>query len=80
MTDEKPFFKICIQKAKTPQEWESMQADYIQNALEMNAYAKRLEYTLRAYSCGCKENECEVKPKYAPLKCGWSARQALEGK
>jgi hypothetical protein len=37
----------------------------------------KLETALRHYACGCKENECQVKPKYAPLKCGWPARQAL---
>jgi hypothetical protein len=41
---------------------------------------EQLETALRHYACGCKENECEVKPRYAPLKCGWPARKALEGK
>jgi hypothetical protein len=44
---------------------------------QQNKRIEQLEAALRHYACGCKWNECQVKPKYAPLKCGWPARQAL---
>lgn len=56
------------------------EATLVRRLADFNSRIEQLESALRHYSCGCKENECEVKPKYAPLKCGWPARQALEGK
>jgi hypothetical protein len=42
---------------------------------------EELKATLSHYACGCKEDKCTPeKPRYRDLKCGWPARQALEGK
>jgi hypothetical protein len=42
---------------------------------------EELEAALSHYTCGCKEDKCTPeKPRYRDLKCGWPARQALEGK
>jgi hypothetical protein len=42
---------------------------------------EELEAALSNYTCGCKEDKCTPeKPRYRDLKCGWPARQALEGK
>lgn len=42
---------------------------------------EELEAALSHYACGCKEDKCTPeKPRYRDLKCGWPARQALEGK
>jgi len=42
---------------------------------------EELETALSNYTCGCKEDKCTPeKPRYRDIKCGWPARQALEGK
>ena len=42
---------------------------------------EELEAALSHYSCGCKEDKCTPEePRYRDIKCGWPARQALEGK
>jgi hypothetical protein len=42
---------------------------------------EKLEAALSNYTCGCKEDKCTPeKPRYRDIKCGWPARQALEGK
>ena len=42
---------------------------------------EELEAALSHYACGCKEDKCTPeKPRYRDIKCGWPARQALEGK
>jgi hypothetical protein len=50
----------------------------------MDAAADRieeLEAALSHYVCGCKEDKCTPeKLRYRDIKCGWPARQALEGK
>ena len=46
-----------------------------------NDRIKELQTALSHYVCGCKEDKCTPeKPRYRDIKCGWPARQALEGK
>jgi hypothetical protein len=48
---------------------------------KLEARIEQLEAALSHYACGCKEDKCTPeKPRYRDIKCGWPARQALEGK
>ena len=54
---------------------------YNDDAVDAIARIKELQAALSNYTCGCKEDKCTPeKPRYRDLKCGWPARQALEGK
>ena len=42
---------------------------------------ERLRKALQFYTCGCKEDKCTPdKQRFRDIKCGWVAREALEGK
>ena len=42
---------------------------------------ERLREALQFYTCGCKEDRCTPdKQRFRDIKCGWVAREALEGK
>lgn len=80
MSEANPL-KICIQRVETRSEWDKMQADYIQQALYAVREIERLRKALDFYHCGCAEGTCNVtRPKFKGIKCGMTARKALEGK
>lgn len=61
------------------------QRQYVDNEYNLHARAadriEQMEAALSHYACGCKEDKCTPeKPRYRDIKCGWPARQALEGK
>ena len=42
---------------------------------------ERLRKALDFYHCGCAEGTCNVtRPKFKGIRCGMTARKALEGK
>ena len=62
-------------------EWHARPATTKGICFEAADRIEELEGALSHYACGCKEDKCTPeKPRYRDLKCGWPARQALEGK
>ena len=54
---------------------------YLSNKRRLDDRIEDLEAALSHYACGCKEDKCTPeKQRYRNIKCGWPARQALEGK
>ena len=59
----------------------SLRDIYDDDVVDAIARIKELEAALSHYACGCKEDKCTPEePRYRDIKCGWPARQALEGK
>jgi hypothetical protein len=79
-----PFFGEVVEPIKweAANEIERLQSIINDDRLEGAAdRIEQLEAALSHYACGCKEDKCTPeKPRYRDIKCGWPARQALEGK
>jgi len=82
MTDDMGFdLKLPTVGEMTFPQWQDWLVHYNALLLKRGRRIEELEAALSHYACGCKEDKCTPeKPRYRDLKCGWPARQALEGK
>jgi len=63
------------------EDWTPIYGGCVGTMFEAAERIEHLEAALSHYACGCKEDKCTPeKPRYRDIKCGWPARQALEGK
>jgi hypothetical protein len=82
VTDDDDLFKMLNRAEEMSLEnWRVYRALYNAELGNLANRIEELEATLSHYACGCKEDKCTPEePRYRDIKCGWPARQALEGK
>ena len=81
MTDDDLFKMLSKAEEMSLENWRVYRALYNAELGKLADRIEELEAALSHYACGCKEDKCTPeKPRYRDIKCGWPARQALEGK